>query len=66
MQNGNGITNAGSIGFNGTPAAPITQTINLNMAWTAGKTLDTPTNANLALGGNVTSSSSLTRLTPAR
>ena len=29
---GNGITLAGSIGFNGNPAAPVTQTVNLNMA----------------------------------
>ena len=35
---------------------PITQTINLNMAWSASETIDTPTNGNLTLGGNITSS----------
>jgi fibronectin-binding autotransporter adhesin len=62
--NGNGITLAGSIGFNGNPASPVTQTINLNMAWSTGVTIDTPTNANLILTGAITSSSdsSLIRL----
>ena len=53
---GNGITLAGNIGFNGNPATPITQTINLNMAWSASETIDTPANGNLTLGGNLTSS----------
>jgi autotransporter-associated beta strand protein len=55
--NGNDITLSGSIGFNGNPATPITQTVNLNMAWSASETIDTPTNGNLALGGGITSSS---------
>ena len=54
---GNDITLSGSIGFNGNPAAPITQTVNLNMAWSNSKTIDTPANGNLTLGGNITSSS---------
>ena len=55
--NGKGITLAGSIGFNGNPAARVTQTVNLSMAWNASETIDTPTNGNLALGGAITSSS---------
>lgn len=51
--NGNDITLSGGIGFNGTPAAPVTQTINLNMTWNGDKTIDTPTNGNLTLGGNI-------------
>ena len=52
---GNGIALSGAIGFNGNPAAPITQTVNLNMAWGNSKNIDTPTNGNLSFGGNVTS-----------
>ncbi len=55
--NGNRITLGGGIGFNGNPAAPITQTVNLGMAWSASKTIDTPANGNLTLGGSITSSS---------
>ena len=54
--NGNSIALSGNIGFNGNPAAPITQTVNLNMAWSASESIDTPTNGNLTLGGNITSS----------
>jgi autotransporter-associated beta strand protein len=61
--NGNDITLAGSIGFSAdgiglsvNPPAPVTQTINLNMALSASETIDTPTNGNLTLGGNITSS----------
>jgi autotransporter-associated beta strand protein len=54
---GNDITLNGKIGFNGNPAAPVTQTVNLNMAWSASETIDTPTNGNLTLGGAITSSS---------
>jgi autotransporter-associated beta strand protein len=54
--NGNDITLAGNIGFNGNPAAPVTQTANLNMAWSASETIDTPANGNMILGGDVTSS----------
>ena len=54
--NGNDITLAGYIGYNGNPAAPVTQTVNLNMAWTGSETIDTPANGNLTLGGNLTSS----------
>jgi autotransporter-associated beta strand protein len=60
--NGNGITNDGSIDFNGNPAAPVTQTVNLNMALSASETIDAPTNVNLILGGAVTSTHDLTKL----
>jgi len=50
---GNDITLSGNIGFSGNPAAPITQTVNLNMAWNADKTIDTPANGNLSLGGDI-------------
>jgi autotransporter-associated beta strand protein len=53
---GNGIGLAGNIGFNGNPATPITQTINLNAALSGSETIDTPTNGNLTLGGDITSS----------
>jgi autotransporter-associated beta strand protein len=51
--NGNDVTLSGNIGFSANPAAPITQTINLNMALNGDKTIDTPTNGNLTLGGNI-------------
>jgi autotransporter-associated beta strand protein len=53
---GNDLTLAGDIGFNGDPATPVTQTINLNLALSASETIDTPTNGNLTLGGDLTSS----------
>jgi fructan beta-fructosidase len=53
--NGNGITLGGNIGFSANPAAPITQTINLNMAWSGNENVDTPTNGNLSFGGAITS-----------
>ena len=53
---GNDITLSGAIGFNANPAAPITQTVNLNMALSASETIDTPANGNLTLGGNIASS----------
>jgi autotransporter-associated beta strand protein len=54
---GNDITLSGPIGFSSNPAALITQAINLNMALSSSETIDTPTNGNLTLGGNLTSSS---------
>jgi autotransporter-associated beta strand protein len=54
---GNDITLSGAIGFSANPAAPITQTVNLNIALSASETIDTPANGNLILGGNLTSSS---------
>src|SRR5208282_5293790 len=46
-----------NIGFSGNPAAPITQTINLNMAWSpVALDIDTPTNGNLTFDGAITSS----------
>ncbi len=60
--NGNDISLNGSIGFNGNPASPITQTVNLNMAWSAEQTIDTPTNGNLDLGGSITSGNDLTKM----
>ena len=59
---GNGITLNGNIGFNGNPATPVTQTVNLGLAWSAGETLDTPTNGNLTLGGDITSTANLAKL----
>ena len=56
---GNDITLAGNIGFSANPAAPVTQTINLNMAWSANETIDTPTNGNLTLGGTITTGNDL-------
>jgi autotransporter-associated beta strand protein len=53
---GNGVTLSGNIGFKANPAAPVTQTINLNMGWSGSETIDTPTNGNLTLGGDITSS----------
>ncbi len=52
--NGNDITLSGNIGFSGIPASPVTQTVNLNMGWTGDKSIDTPANGNLTLGGNIT------------
>jgi autotransporter-associated beta strand protein len=60
--NGNGVTLSGNIGFNGNPAVPITQTVNLNTALSVNETIDTPTNGNLSLGGDITSSDDLTKL----
>ena len=53
---GDDITLTGSLGFNGNPATPVTQTVNLNLAWTGSETIDTPSNGNLTLGGDITSS----------
>jgi autotransporter-associated beta strand protein len=53
---GNDITLAGSIGFNGNPSTPVTQTVNLNMALSSPEIVDTPANGNLTLGGDLTSS----------
>ena len=53
---GNGLTLSGNLGFNGDPAAPVTQTVNLNMALSASETIDTPANGNLTFDGGVTSS----------
>jgi autotransporter-associated beta strand protein len=56
MLDGNDVTLAGNIGFNGNPATPITQTINLNLVLSGSETIDTPTNGDLTLGGDLTSS----------
>jgi autotransporter-associated beta strand protein len=54
--NGDPITLGGNISFTGNPATPVTQTINLNMAWTASALdVDTPINGNLTFGGNINS-----------
>jgi autotransporter-associated beta strand protein len=53
---GNAIMLNGNIGFNGNPVAPITQTINFNMAWSASQAIATPANGNLIFGGDITSS----------
>ena len=56
---GNGITLSGNLDFSGNPATPITQTVNLGMAWSTDETIDTPTNGNLTLGGAITSGDNL-------
>jgi autotransporter-associated beta strand protein len=61
---GNAVTLSGNIGFNGSPAAPITQTINLDMTWSVNETIDTPTDGNLTLGGAITSTTDLNKLDP--
>lgn len=58
---GNDITLNGGIGFNGNPAAPITQTVNFGLTLVANQTLNLPTNGNLALNGNITTSSGFTK-----
>jgi fructan beta-fructosidase len=62
MLNGNGIMLSGAIGFNGNPAMPVTQTVNLNMALSASQSIDTPLNGNLLIGGALTSENDLTKL----
>jgi len=52
---GNAVTLSGNIGFNGNPAAPVTQTVNLDMAWSASVSIDVPNNGTLSLGGDITS-----------
>jgi hypothetical protein len=46
---GNPITLNGIIGFSANPAAPMTQSVNLNMVLSANETIDTPANTNLVL-----------------
>ncbi len=60
--NGNDIALGGTLGFSANPAAPVTQTVNLNMAWSTDETIDTPPNGNLNLGGNITSGNWLTKI----
>jgi hypothetical protein len=56
MLNGNDITLNGNIGFNGNPANCITQTVNLNMAWSVSALdIDAPVNGRLVFGGAITS-----------
>ena len=59
---GNSLTNSGGISFNGNPVAPVTQTVNLGITFTADLTIDTPTNGNLTLGGNLISANNLTKI----
>jgi len=64
---GNGIALNGNLGFNANPAAPITQTVNLNMTWnTSACDVDTPANGRLMLGGAITSTAdySLNKTSP--
>jgi fibronectin-binding autotransporter adhesin len=57
---GNAITNAGGISFNGNPASPITQTLNLNMdLGGANRTITTQTNGNILLGGVISGNGTL-------
>src|ERR1019366_8655748 len=59
---GNAIALNGNISFSANPAAPITQTVNLNMAWNADVTIDTPTNGNLTLNDAITSGNNLFKI----
>ncbi|MGC9944745.1 MAG: hypothetical protein ABSE48_23225 [Verrucomicrobiota bacterium] len=61
---GNDITLHGNIVIGANPATPVTQTVNLNMAWNAATLIDTPPNGTINLGGNITSTadSSLTKI----
>jgi autotransporter-associated beta strand protein len=52
---GNDLTVTGSIGFNGTPASPITQTVSLGLTFNANQTFAVPANATLNLGGSINS-----------
>ncbi len=60
--NGNDITLSGAIGFNGNPTVPITQTANFGMTFTGNETIDTPSNGNLSLSGNITSANNLVKI----
>jgi len=54
---GNGIILDGNINFNGNPVASVTQTVNLNMAWSpAALDIDTPSDGNLVINGGISSS----------
>jgi autotransporter-associated beta strand protein len=60
--NGSDITLAGNIVFSANPAAPATQTINLNMGLSGGdKIITVQTNGNFILGGNNTGAFRLTQ-----
>lgn len=62
---GNDITLSGDIGFSAAPTNPVTQTVNLNMTWNADKTITTPANASLTLGGGIfTAPNRLTKAGP--
>lgn len=50
---GNSLGLNGDIGFNGNPAAPITQTINLPLVPAANFNVDTPANGNLLISGDI-------------
>jgi fibronectin-binding autotransporter adhesin len=50
---GTAITLSGGISFTGNPDAPITQTINMNVALTTTSTVTTRGNGNITLGGDI-------------
>jgi fibronectin-binding autotransporter adhesin len=52
--NGNSLGLSGDINFNGNPAAPIMQTINLPLTVNANINLETPANVNLTINGDIT------------
>lgn len=54
--NGNDAALSGSIGFSANPAAPITQTVNMNLTVNSDQSIDVPANGTLVLGGNFTTS----------
>lgn len=55
---GNSLGLNGNITFTGNPPLPITQTINLPLAANANFTVDTRTNGNIAINGDITGASS--------
>jgi fibronectin-binding autotransporter adhesin len=54
---GYSINLSGNIGFTANPATQVTETVNVPMNWTGAETIDTPTNGDLTLSGDITSSS---------
>ncbi|MGC3958532.1 MAG: hypothetical protein QM813_11500 [Verrucomicrobiota bacterium] len=56
--NGNSLGLNGNISFNANPAALITQTINLPLTPVANFTVDTRTNGNIVINGNITGAGS--------
>ncbi len=56
---GNAVTLSGSLGFNGNPAASVTQTINFGMTFNSAQTVNLPVNGRLTLGGSIASGNGL-------
>jgi autotransporter-associated beta strand protein len=58
---GNDVTLTGGIAINGTPATPVTHTINFGMTVTGDQTINLPANGNLVLGGSIMSGFNLAK-----